>query len=177
MTASSEAAVPNRTSFPFTHKPNPLDRDRIVIPSGWDSWGKISILRDSFDSKIWAEAWEKDLESEESSTEAGARKLFTALVPDHSSKVSVCHLVLKCTLSQLSHSHPLCHLSIALFQNRRSYLSITTIMRRIRIVILAGHSRILQTWLVLLPELLVLWEAVASTCPVLSVYGKRWRRE
>ena len=40
-----------------------LDQDRIVVPPGWDSWGKISVMRDGFDAKIWGEAWERDLES------------------------------------------------------------------------------------------------------------------
>ena len=57
------------------HKPNPLDRDWIVVPAGWDSWGKISIMRDSFDAKMWGDAWEQDLESGEQGTgEAGARR-------------------------------------------------------------------------------------------------------
>ena len=30
-----------RSRFPFVHKPNTPDRDRIVVPAGWVSWGKI----------------------------------------------------------------------------------------------------------------------------------------
>jgi hypothetical protein len=39
-------AAPVRNPFPFVTKPNTLDRDRIVVPAGWDSWGKIGVLRD-----------------------------------------------------------------------------------------------------------------------------------
>ena len=52
-----------RNPFPFVHKPNTLDRDRIVVPGGWDSWGKIVVLRDGFDAKAWGEAWLRDLPS------------------------------------------------------------------------------------------------------------------
>ncbi|TCD69233.1 hypothetical protein EIP91_008336 [Steccherinum ochraceum] len=81
--AGSEAPAPTRNPFPFLHKPNTLDRDRIVIPSGWDSWGKISVLRDGFDAKAWGEAWERDLEQTENepAEEPGAKKMFASLPP------------------------------------------------------------------------------------------------
>ncbi|KAH9988414.1 dynein light intermediate chain-domain-containing protein [Russula vinacea] len=84
------AAAPARNPFPFLHKPNTLDRDRIVVPAGWDSWGKIAVLRDGFDSKAWGEAWEHDLSSEsgvdDEGSEAGARKQYAALVQDQGPK-------------------------------------------------------------------------------------------
>ena len=85
------AAAPARNAFPFSHKPNTLDRDRIVVPSGWDSWGKIAVLRDGFDAKAWGEAWEHDLESgvDSGESEAGARKQYAALVQDQGPKVRV----------------------------------------------------------------------------------------
>jgi dynein light intermediate chain 1, cytosolic len=89
MPSSAEAQAPVRNLFPFMHKPNTLDRDRIVVPAGWDSWGKISVMRDGFDAKIWGEAWERDLESGEQGTgEAGAMKAYATLVPDQGSKVN-----------------------------------------------------------------------------------------
>ena len=90
--SSTEVQAPVRNLFPFLHKPNTLDRDRIVIPAGWDSWGKISVMRDGFDAKMWGEAWERDLESGEHGTEGigiGARKAYATLVPDQGSKVIV----------------------------------------------------------------------------------------
>lgn len=65
------------------HRPNTLDRDRVAIPAGWDSWGKITVLRE-FDPKGWGEAWEKDIEGEE--TNAGAKRMFSSLVPDQGLK-------------------------------------------------------------------------------------------
>ncbi|KAJ3572267.1 hypothetical protein NP233_g3194 [Leucocoprinus birnbaumii] len=84
MGGGSDAPAPVRNPFPFQHKPNTLDRDRIVVPAGWDSWGKISVLREGFDAKSWGEAWERDLEEADGhgSGEAGAKKLFAMLVPD-----------------------------------------------------------------------------------------------
>ncbi|KAF9006656.1 hypothetical protein BDQ17DRAFT_1389437 [Cyathus striatus] len=81
----SEAPAPVRNPFPFPYKPNALDRDHVVIPAGWDSWGKIGVLREGFDAKMWGEAWEKDLDSEQAD-EAGAQKLYASLVPDQGAK-------------------------------------------------------------------------------------------
>lgn len=60
---STEIPAPARNPFAFTHAANALDRDKIVIPAGWDSWGKIAILRDGFEASRWGEAWERDMES------------------------------------------------------------------------------------------------------------------
>lgn len=89
MASGTDAQAPIRNAFPFRHKPNTLDRDRIVVPTGWDSWGKISVMRDGFEAKLWGEAWERDLEAEEGHTseEPGAKKLYAALVPDQGAKV------------------------------------------------------------------------------------------
>ena len=82
--------APMRNPFPFVHKPNVLDRDRIVVPAGWDSWGKIGVLRDGFDAKAWGEAWERDLSSDagiDSDGGDGARTLYASLVEDQGPKV------------------------------------------------------------------------------------------
>ncbi|EEB91456.1 hypothetical protein MPER_10178, partial [Moniliophthora perniciosa FA553] len=82
--AGTEAPAPVRNPFPFNEKPNTLDRDRVVIPAGWDSWGKITVLRD-FDPKAWGEAWEQDLESADGEG-TSAKRMFSALVPDQGRK-------------------------------------------------------------------------------------------
>jgi dynein light intermediate chain 1 len=102
----SEAQAPVRNLFTFNHKPNTLDRDRIVVPAGWDSWGKITVMRDGFDAKMWGEAWEKDLEAD-SGGEGGAKRLYTTLVPDQGQKVSHCRIRVRCFF---------CYNSWALFQ-------------------------------------------------------------
>lgn len=85
---STEIIASIRNPFPFAHKPNALDRDHIVIPTGWDSWGKINILREGFDNKLWGEAWERDLEQDDSDEEPGAKALYAALVADQGVKVN-----------------------------------------------------------------------------------------
>ncbi|KZT24566.1 hypothetical protein NEOLEDRAFT_1156807 [Neolentinus lepideus HHB14362 ss-1] len=84
----TDAPVPLRNPFPFQYKPNALDRDRIIVPAGWDSWGKIVVLRDGFDAKLWGEAWENDLEAKEgeAAEDPSAKKLYRTLVPDNSIK-------------------------------------------------------------------------------------------
>lgn len=111
--SSSEVQAPARNLFPFSHKPNTLDRDHIVVPAGWDSWGKISVLRDGFNAKMWGEAWERDLEGEDAQPgETSAKKAYANLVPDHSAKVSLyttdaCWIKIDCTMPLLVQPPPL----------------------------------------------------------------------
>ncbi|KAG6841846.1 hypothetical protein C0991_006253 [Blastosporella zonata] len=83
--SGTEPQAPTRNIFPFNDKPNTLDRDRIVVPAGWDSWGKISVMRDGFDAKLWGEAWERDLAGDHDEGN-GARSLYGTLVPDQGTK-------------------------------------------------------------------------------------------
>lgn len=87
--AGTEAPAPIRNPFVFHHRPNTLDRDRIVVPAGWDSWGKIGVLREGFEARVWGEAWDTDL-AEGSMTEdaGGVKKMYRTLVPDQGAKVS-----------------------------------------------------------------------------------------
>ncbi|KZV62380.1 DLIC-domain-containing protein [Peniophora sp. CONT] len=84
-----EPVAPPRNPFPFTQKSNTLDRDRIVVPTGWDSWGKITLLRDGFDAKAWGEAWERALEvaAGEPISEPTATRMYAQLVPDQGPKL------------------------------------------------------------------------------------------
>ncbi|KIY73831.1 DLIC-domain-containing protein [Cylindrobasidium torrendii FP15055 ss-10] len=83
--AGADAPGPVRNPFPFNHKPNPLDRDQLLIPSGWDSWGKIEIVR-SFEPRVWGDAWDRDIEGDDTDEEPGAQTLFASLVPDQGTK-------------------------------------------------------------------------------------------
>lgn len=42
-------------------KDNVIDRDKIVVPPNWDSWGKIRILREGFDVEGVSAGWSLDL--------------------------------------------------------------------------------------------------------------------
>jgi dynein light intermediate chain 1, cytosolic len=45
-------------------KPNVIDRDQIVVPPNWDSWGKIRVLREGFDVEVVSNGWSIDLQQE-----------------------------------------------------------------------------------------------------------------
>ncbi|ROT41037.1 dynein light intermediate chain [Sodiomyces alkalinus F11] len=45
-------------------KHNVIDRDKILVPPNWDSWGKIRVLRDGFDVEATSIGWSRDLQSE-----------------------------------------------------------------------------------------------------------------
>ncbi|KAL2173585.1 dynein light intermediate chain-domain-containing protein [Thermothelomyces heterothallicus CBS 202.75] len=59
---------------PLRH--NVIDRDKVVIPPNWDSWGKIRVLRDGFDVDRVSNGWSIDLDqpfprSRQNGTEGG----------------------------------------------------------------------------------------------------------
>lgn len=78
------AAYPSR--FPFPHRANVLDRDAVLVPAGWDSWGKINVLRDGFDPARVGRAWESSatkLSGGNTEDDAeGIEDLWFAMVPD-----------------------------------------------------------------------------------------------
>ena len=45
-----------------TLKHNVVDRDKILIPPNWDSWGKIRILREGFNVETTSERWSLEIQ-------------------------------------------------------------------------------------------------------------------
>ncbi|EXJ72207.1 uncharacterized protein A1O5_04711 [Cladophialophora psammophila CBS 110553] len=43
-------------------KHNIVDRDKILVPPNWDSWGKIRILKEGFDPEGVADAWSVEIQ-------------------------------------------------------------------------------------------------------------------
>ena len=43
-------------------KHNVIDRDKILVPPNWDSWGKISVLREGFDVERVCSGWSRDIQ-------------------------------------------------------------------------------------------------------------------
>jgi dynein light intermediate chain 1 len=43
-------------------KHNVIDRDKILVPPNWDSWGKIRVLREGFDMELVSNGWSIDLD-------------------------------------------------------------------------------------------------------------------
>ncbi|KAF2155785.1 hypothetical protein K461DRAFT_81200 [Myriangium duriaei CBS 260.36] len=50
---------------------NVIDRDRVFVPPGWDSWGKIRVLREGFDIEGVSRAWSVDIQEALDSTQKG----------------------------------------------------------------------------------------------------------
>lgn len=48
-----------------------LDRDAVMVPTGWDSWGKINVLRERFDPSRVGKAWENSLRRQSNQREDG----------------------------------------------------------------------------------------------------------
>jgi dynein light intermediate chain 1 len=44
-------------------KHNVVDRDRVLVPPGWDSWGKIRVLREGFDVEGISRAWGVEIQN------------------------------------------------------------------------------------------------------------------
>jgi dynein light intermediate chain 1 len=42
---------------------NVIERDKILIPPNWDSWGKIRILREGFELEAVGDAWSVEIQS------------------------------------------------------------------------------------------------------------------
>ena len=42
-------------------KQNVIDRDKIVVPSNWDSWSKIRVLGGTFDAELVSKGWSEDI--------------------------------------------------------------------------------------------------------------------
>ncbi|KAJ5280138.1 hypothetical protein N7478_005510 [Penicillium angulare] len=43
-------------------KHNVIDRDKIIVPTNWDSWGKIRIIREGFDMEGVSTAWSIEIQ-------------------------------------------------------------------------------------------------------------------
>ncbi|KAI9844163.1 MAG: hypothetical protein M1837_005763 [Sclerophora amabilis] len=43
-------------------KHNVIDRDKVLVPPNWDSWGKIRVLREGFDVEGVSTGWSSDIE-------------------------------------------------------------------------------------------------------------------
>jgi dynein light intermediate chain 1 len=52
-------------------KNNVIDRDKVLVPPNWDSWGKIRVLREGFDVEATSKGWSLDIEEPSRSTTNG----------------------------------------------------------------------------------------------------------
>ncbi|KAI8143883.1 dynein light intermediate chain-domain-containing protein [Fennellomyces sp. T-0311] len=72
-------------AYPFTLKAQVVERDSVMVPAGWDSWGKIRVLREGFDCEGVHQGWDADMESiidRQDPGAHGARGVFEEAIPD-----------------------------------------------------------------------------------------------
>ncbi|KAF7731782.1 hypothetical protein EC973_008297 [Apophysomyces ossiformis] len=71
--------------FPFMKKVQVVERDCVLVPSGWDSWGKVKVLREGFDCEGVQQGWDADMEAildRQQPGPNGARAIFEETIPD-----------------------------------------------------------------------------------------------
>jgi len=67
--------------YAFRSRAMVVERDTVLVPAGWDSWGKIRVLREGFDCEGASTEWDDDLD-EDGEKEGGARKVYEEVIPD-----------------------------------------------------------------------------------------------
>jgi dynein light intermediate chain 1 len=92
---------PTTTRFPFPYRANVLDRDALRIPAGWDSWGKISVLREGYDPARIGKAWHTSLVRVKEPNEGegeGIEDLWELVIPVSTRGTKVCHMMIRVEL-------------------------------------------------------------------------------
>lgn len=59
---SAAIAVTGKEKSERTLKHNVVDRERVLVPPAWDSWGKIRVLREGFDVEGISRAWAVEIQ-------------------------------------------------------------------------------------------------------------------
>src|SRR5690348_13204558 len=78
---SSRGGKPASSLFQYNFRAQVVDRDIISVPSGWDTWGKIQLIHEGFESRKTLELWENDLDK---LPQEGLRKSYESLIRDGS---------------------------------------------------------------------------------------------
>lgn len=55
-----------------------MDRDKVLVPPNWDSWGKIRVLREGFDVEGTSSGWSTDIQTLASATAQGGTETKNA---------------------------------------------------------------------------------------------------
>ncbi|KAL7276521.1 hypothetical protein RUND412_000480 [Rhizina undulata] len=65
-------------------KHNVIERDKVLVPPHWDSWGKIRVLREGFDVEGVHSGWSIDISphSGDGDTEGGAVEVYEDVIKD-----------------------------------------------------------------------------------------------
>ncbi|KAF8543237.1 dynein light intermediate chain-domain-containing protein [Trichophaea hybrida] len=67
-----------------TLKHNVIERDKVLVPPHWDSWGKIRVLREGFDVEGINLGWSADISpnTKDGETEGGAVEVYEDVIKD-----------------------------------------------------------------------------------------------
>ncbi|CAO3566391.1 unnamed protein product [Mortierella alpina] len=71
---------PQPSSFAFKQRAQVVERDQVMVPAGWDTIGKIKVLRPGFDCEGVAEGWELDSKKSQASEDQAATESGVATV-------------------------------------------------------------------------------------------------
>ncbi|KAK4057713.1 hypothetical protein OIO90_001361 [Microbotryomycetes sp. JL221] len=63
--SSSASSSASREFLNFKFKANVVDKQQVTVPSGWDSWGKIKILRETFEPNQICSLWNSSLKQDD----------------------------------------------------------------------------------------------------------------
>jgi dynein light intermediate chain 1 len=72
-------------SYPFNMKAQVVERDTVLVPSGWDSFGKLRVLREGFDCEAVHQGWESDIDAltdRQQPGSYGARGVYEEVIAD-----------------------------------------------------------------------------------------------
>ncbi|KAF1810888.1 hypothetical protein P152DRAFT_460182 [Eremomyces bilateralis CBS 781.70] len=70
-------------------KHNVIDRDQVLVPPNWDSWGKIRVLREGLDVEEVSKIWDLDIDASSPSNSLQPSDQSPSDSPDHSETSSV----------------------------------------------------------------------------------------
>ncbi|GAN04730.1 dynein light intermediate chain [Mucor ambiguus] len=76
--------------YQFLLKAQVIERDTVLVPSGWDSWGKIKVLREGFDCDHVSEGWDADMDAvidRQKPGNTGARGTYEEAIPNGESEI------------------------------------------------------------------------------------------
>ncbi|KAI8058955.1 dynein light intermediate chain-domain-containing protein [Gilbertella persicaria] len=76
-------------AYPFQLKAQVVERDAVLVPAGWDSWGKLRVLREGFDCEAVHQGWDSDMDAVADRQQPGfhgARGNYEEVIADPNSK-------------------------------------------------------------------------------------------
>ncbi|RCH96298.1 hypothetical protein CU098_006848 [Rhizopus stolonifer] len=84
----------NGKTYPFHAKAQVVERDTVFVPSGWDSWGKIKVLREGFDCESISEGWDENIEAlaDGHKHSTGAMGIYQDAIPNQESTIQPEHI-------------------------------------------------------------------------------------